>query len=636
MQKELEGFLKKYEEQLLLEAKRLENIKMPQLTEELFAIFENTGNRLEYENIYFLRRKYLSVYGILVALCGKDTYIHKLEEIIISICDEECWALPAHVDRKTKSWQTTIDLFATETASTLAELALRLKGKISEDVINIIKTEVFRRVLTPFIDSTYPYAWWENTTINWCAVCNGGIGIAAICLMKKSEKLDNLLTRITTSLTNYIDGFSDDGACLEGLSYYTYGLSYYVGFADMLYQYSNGNIDLLKNKKIKKIALFQQICFPDKKTPITFSDVDPNEKYRVGLTSYLATRWNEVSFPDISKAADLETDNCYRYLILSRDIIFTRRYLNIKELHNENTNIREFYKCNKKRELIKTQLDNKNIDLTKKYLKECDIFQIKNYLNKCDTVKGKRNLDTYVFNNKKYTSQELRTSHITLPYAQWSMCVSNDNTFLAIKGGNNDEPHNHNDVGNFIYASDGKYILTDIGAGEYTKDYFNDNRYNYLCCRSMGHNVPLIDGQEQKAGKHYKSTNFKADNKGNISIGLDGAYELSEDEKITREVHFELKDGNCVIVDKFALHKGRKVKENLISLYEPTVIQNGFVIEVDNKMYEIIGTNGENYKVKKEYYMDHYGVKKAVWIMQFDVVETKIEISIRKNEILRK
>ena len=41
---------------------------MPALTKEDFFLFHETGNRLVYENAYFGRRKYLTVYAIL--RCG--------------------------------------------------------------------------------------------------------------------------------------------------------------------------------------------------------------------------------------------------------------------------------------------------------------------------------------------------------------------------------------------------------------------------------------------------------------------------------------------------------------------------------------------------------------------------------------
>lgn len=62
--------------------------------EELFALYEKTGNRLIYEEVYFTRRKMLAVFGCLSILEGKPEYLHKLEEVLDGICEEECWRCP--------------------------------------------------------------------------------------------------------------------------------------------------------------------------------------------------------------------------------------------------------------------------------------------------------------------------------------------------------------------------------------------------------------------------------------------------------------------------------------------------------------------------------------------------------------
>ena len=55
----------------------LRNQEPPALTEEDFYLFEKTGNRLMYENAYFARRKYLTVFGILYEF-GKRKKISRL------------------------------------------------------------------------------------------------------------------------------------------------------------------------------------------------------------------------------------------------------------------------------------------------------------------------------------------------------------------------------------------------------------------------------------------------------------------------------------------------------------------------------------------------------------------------------
>lgn len=557
---QLEKFLKEYKAELYRAGKELRSEPIPALTEELFALFETTGNRLKYERAYFKRRKMLSVFGILAILDKREEDVKALEKILEAICEESCWALPAHVNRQYKGWQISIDLFAAETAFYLAEITELLGNTLSENIRERVKEEVFRRVLNPFINSKMPYADWEICQNNWCAVCNGAIGGAAIRLIKEESVLEPVLERICAALTNYIDGFSEDGGCPEGIGYYTYGFSFFVAFAELLREHTKGKNNLLAGDKIRKIALFQQICFLPEGGTICFSDASSGDAFRVGLTACLKMHYPEVEFPDFSVAANLESDDCFRYLILSRDIFFTEQYL--KEVKEQSGTVAE--------------------------------------------------------SRLRKSSKE---KQICLPDAQWSISISENDCVLAIKGGHNDEPHNHNDVGSFFYMSEGHMILADLGAGEYTKQYFGDKRYEILCCRSLGHNLPVVFGLEQKTGEKYKAMGFVCDGNGKTCMDLEQAYGLQGECSIRRCLQFDLKDGTFVLEDTFILKQFGDIVENLVTQYEPLIVENGFLIKVGSYAYEIRCFNAENLRILKEVHTNHQGIKEDVWLMQYDVCD---------------
>ncbi len=94
MKEDLRQFLENYEEQLRQAGDELRHQEMPVLTEDLFSLYETCGNRKKYEDCYFLRRKYLSVFGILSLLYKKKEDIKKMEVLIASNSKEECWTLP--------------------------------------------------------------------------------------------------------------------------------------------------------------------------------------------------------------------------------------------------------------------------------------------------------------------------------------------------------------------------------------------------------------------------------------------------------------------------------------------------------------------------------------------------------------
>lgn len=76
---------------------------------------------------------------------------------------------------------------------------------------------------------------------------------------------------------------------------------------------------------------------------------------------------------------------------------------------------------------------------------------------------------------------------------------------FSAKGGHNDEPHNHNDLGHFIVHVGGENLLIDLGAGVYTRQYFSNQRYDIIHTSAYGHSVPVINGIPQQAGVDYRA-----------------------------------------------------------------------------------------------------------------------------------
>ena len=71
---------------------------------------------------------------------------------------------------------------------------------------------------------------------------------------------------------------------------------------------------------------------------------------------------------------------------------------------------------------------------------------------------------------------------------------------VALKGGNNDEPHNHNDLGSFSVVAGTNMVICDPGGEVYTKRTFSPQRYDSKVLNSFGHDVPVVAGKLQKTG----------------------------------------------------------------------------------------------------------------------------------------
>lgn len=133
------------------------------------------------------------------------------------------------------------------------------------------------------------------------------------------------------------------------------------------------------------------------------------------------------------------------------------------------------------------------------------------------------------------------------------MIVRNGDLVLAVKGGNNGEMHNQNDVGNFIVHFRGESLVPDIGIGRYSKDYFGPNRYAILECSSRGHSVPLVNGLEQGTGKQFAAQVLSSEGD-SLTLEMKDAYPAEANlESLVRTVglHRSGKYGMVMLHDRY-------------------------------------------------------------------------------------
>ena len=149
--------------------------------------------------------------------------------------------------------------------------------------------------------------------------------------------------------------------------------------------------------------------------------------------------------------------------------------------------------------------------------------------------------------------------------------------FFAMKGGNNDESHNHNDVGSFIIYRNGKPVLIDAGVGAYTKQTFSSERYKIWSMQSLYHNLPSFDGEGQPAGEKYASADEIYDPKDrSLTLELAGAYSDNSG-IISFKRYGALKDGTVTVRDTVKLAEEKKVDFTFMTHKEPDVISDGVI-----------------------------------------------------------
>jgi hypothetical protein len=124
---------------------------------------------------------------------------------------------------------------------------------------------------------------------------------------------------------------------------------------------------------------------------------------------------------------------------------------------------------------------------------------------------------------------------------------------LAVKGGDNGEPHGHHDQGSYVIAVDGWPLLLDPGAELYTPATFSQRRYDSMMNNSLGHAVPVVAGKQQLTGAAARSvmhhTNV-SDEQEVITMDLTACYDVPDLKKLTRTFSFFRKVQRIEIVDE--------------------------------------------------------------------------------------
>lgn len=499
----------------------------------LFRRFDADGDRTQYEyakNGYFIRRGKLAAHAILAWLYGREGDIAALEDIIWAILNEYTWCLPAHITPKSLARAEengyTVDLFAAETGQALAEILTLVGDRLHPLIVERVRVMLERRIFQP-IENDLQRFWWRSVTNNWSAVCAGSCGVCAMYEIRDEQRLSSILYDMLGAMECFLRGFSEDGACLEGISYWQYGFGYFTVFADLLKKRTAGAIDLFRDEKVARVAAFQQKALFAGGLALPFSDTNGRSRYSLPMLGILCAEYPDMPVPS-REDVGLEfnrnhTTNCYRFALCLRHFLWSK------------------------------------IDFSE---------------------------------NKEHAA-----SVYALPDAQWYVATAENGTGFAAKAGTNTEPHNHNDVGNFVICRNGRPLLWEMGSREYTKQYFGSARYQFIETSSRGHSVPIIGDVLQSEGTRAKDgkVSLTGESVGaggvfgatNVEIGEDGfcadiagAYDTDRLRSLVRRLAFDRKNGDVALCDTYDFaYAPETITERFISMQKPIVDGNTVILE---------------------------------------------------------
>ena len=276
-------------------AERLAKSETPPLPDDLFLDYSRTGNRDRGQKVLSQRGERLETFTLAECLENRGRFLPSLTNVIAVLCAERTWVYPAH-DGKLDSFYgrtTNVDLRATAVAWELATADYLLGDKLPAETRRLIRANVNRRVLEPLHDMIVgrrEELGWLRATHNWNAVCLAGVTGAALALEESPETRAIFVAAAEYYVRNFLKGFTPDGYCSEGLSYWNYGFGRFVMMAETMREATGGHLDLLAVPAALPAALFASRAEILNGSYPTIADCSPGTHPDTKIMRYLDER----------------------------------------------------------------------------------------------------------------------------------------------------------------------------------------------------------------------------------------------------------------------------------------------------------------------------------------------------------
>ena len=471
---------------------------------------------------------------------GKGRFVDQLVDGLWHLSNSPTWVLSAHLPRqKTKRSlpdprEQLIDLGSGALAAQVAvawHFFHETFDKIDPVISYVIQDAVKKQILDPYLNTAeYRPNWWlgfelkEGQVVNnWNPWCNADVILCFLLMEKDPERLDHALRQSARSVDKFWEYVKSDGACEEGPAYWGHAAGKLYDYLKIMSEASDGRFSFFDVKQIKDMGEYIS-------------------------RSYVKNRW-VVNFADASAQLSFSPSVVYNY----GKAVGSTEMMDFAVYNLGNTSKKLF---NTPRPLLSNDVFRSLESLT------C-INDLETRVNELNArIEAGESFDTLM--------ESLRKS---VPYNVWypetEFCYMRNDAgwFVAMKGGHNNESHNHNDIGTFTLYADGVPMFVDAGVGTYTKQTFSKDRYTIWSMRSEWHNLPVINGVYQHDGAEFRSSDvsvsFKPKSR-RFSLDISGAYDEEADCKYwKRDYHL---NGNAMtITDTYSLkERGAADVENFL------------------------------------------------------------------------
>ncbi len=484
--------------------------------------FKRSGDRANYEAVQFKKRRALLSMVLAESMENKGRFMEQIANGIWSICEESFWGASAHIGNTflPDQDQPVVDLFSAETAAVLALTDYLVGSKL--DTMNVqirrrIYFETNNRIFEPMLHHSENFFWMSR--VNPVNNWNPWIvsnWVEAILLLENNEERRAQMFHQSMSA---LDAYINSLGEDGGCDE---GPSYWFAAGASTFDC----LETFGNATNHQINIFSDTLI--QKMGAYIYKVHIDKKYF-------------VNFADADPTVNIDGLMLYRFG---------------KALNDSNM-------------IGMGQWAFKSYGTASKALSSFGFYAPRYIKNILTTENINNTPQTYTY-----------TKDAWLKDVQVLTARSGNGFYLATHGGHNGESHNHNDVGDFIFYANGEPIIIDAGRGNYTARTFSSHRYELWFTQSQYHNLPVINGYGQLAGRKHAAknvTSFINDKEAILKLDLTDAYDVKAGiEKWVREIKLDRIKNQINISESYQLKEAiTPIQENFITICKVDVSQLG-------------------------------------------------------------
>jgi hypothetical protein len=459
---------------------------------------------------------------------GKGRFIDQIINAVWYYSEQTWWGWSAHLYFQKAPGglpdinEPTVDLGVGEITSNLSWTLHLFKDefdKVHPLISQRLRQEIFKKSLDPYFErDDFGYMGFRGgRPNNWNPWVNYNMLTSYLLLENDPVKKAAEVNKIINSLDKFLNGYSDDGGCDEGPSYWGAAGALLFECLDLLDKATNGKFNVYDDPLIQNIGKY-------------FYQVNIHAPYF-------------INFADADAKTGGNPPIVYKYGKAIGDDVMQKFGAYLAKLSSWG----------------ESSLSGKIGD------------QIKN-LGLIEELKNAEAAEALVAD---FWFPDTEVGGARDSEGSYS------GFFFGAKGGFNNESHNHNDVGSFVLYYNGQPCLIDIGREEYVAKTFSSQRYEIWTMQSGWHNVPVINSTEQSDGDEFKARNtslYKNARSVTFSSDIAGAYR-SEAQVSSWVRSYTLNRGrNFIVNDKYELVKNSGViSSNLITYCKVTEVSPGIL-----------------------------------------------------------